>query len=66
MGEKQKKLSHKKAEKEKKEENTELTKPKKVYKFLADPQSKLYALFLKRAIPLFETANQNFRGKNRV
>lgn len=61
MGKKQRDLSRKKTEKEKKIEKTEVTKPQRLYAFLTDPQSKLYALFLKRAIPLFETANQNLQ-----
>uniref|UniRef100_A0A9J8C603 DUF4371 domain-containing protein n=1 Tax=Cyprinus carpio carpio TaxID=630221 RepID=A0A9J8C603_CYPCA len=61
MGKKQRDLSKKKTEKEKKIEKTEVTKPQRLYAFLTDPQSKLYALFLKRAIPLFETANQNLQ-----
>ncbi|XP_054628073.1 uncharacterized protein LOC129179194 isoform X1 [Dunckerocampus dactyliophorus] len=51
MGENQKDLSEK-------AETTAVRKPQRVYAFLTDPQAKLYALFLKRAVPLFETANQ--------
>nr|XP_057926630.1 uncharacterized protein LOC131128085 [Doryrhamphus excisus] len=40
---------------------TAVTKPQRVYAFLTDPRSMLYALFLKRAIPLFETANQTLQ-----
>ena len=52
MAKTQRDLSKKKTEKEKKIEKTEVTKPQRVYAFLTDPQSKLYALLKKRAILL--------------
>lgn len=39
-------------------EKRELTKPEKILQFLTNPISKVYSLFLKRAIPIFDIGNQ--------
>lgn len=55
----------KRATKEKEKKKTEqaneekrLTKPEMVLQFLTNPVSQVYTLFLKRAIPIFDTSNQ--------
>ncbi len=47
-----------KPERTKKEEKRDLTKPEKILQFLTNPISKVYSLFLKRAIPIFDIGNQ--------
>ncbi|KAL2104301.1 hypothetical protein ACEWY4_001169 [Coilia grayii] len=47
-----------KSERTKKEEKGDLTKPEKVNQFLTNPMSKVYTLFLQRAIPIFDIGNK--------
>ena len=53
----QQQLAEKKKKTEPETSPKPLTKPEIIYSFLADPMSKVYALFLKRATPLFDKAN---------
>lgn len=48
----------KKIERTKKEERTDLTKPEKVFQILTKQMSKVYSLFLKRAVPIFHKATK--------
>lgn len=45
-------------QKDLKEERGDLTKPEKLHRFLTNPLSKVYALFLQRSIPIFDVCNK--------